>query len=570
MNLEYDTVIRRGTVVDGTAGDVFKADVGISNGVIAAIGRNLSRGKSEIDAHGLLVTPGFVDIHTHYDGQVTWDDTLMPSTDHGVTTVVMGNCGVGFAPCRPADREALVVLMEGVEDLPEIVLSAGLPWEWEDFGSYLDFLDGRSFNIDIAAQVAHAPIRVWAMGERAFTHEPATAADAAKMAQLVAQAIKAGALGFSTSRSLNHKGSDGRVTPSWRAAENELSTIARALSECGAGVLQVISDFDDAEAEMAMLERVCRAGGRPMSISLLQKHRAPSLWREILNWIGRMNADGMQVKAQVSDRIVGGLRGLELSNNPLAGAPSYQAIAHIPLSERARLLAAPELRNRIISELGSVATKFDFDAMYPLGDPPNYEPAPDRFIGRMALRFGTDPLGLLYDLMLEDEGRAIIAQPSSNYAEGSLDVCGQMMRHPDTIFGLSDGGAHVGILCDSSQPTHLLTHWVRDRSHDRLPLASAIAGLSRDTARALGLLDRGVIAEGMRADINVIDHDRLSLSAPIVTYDLPAGGRRLRQPAQGYVATLVAGEVIARDGVDTGVRPGRLIRGAQAAPAGRR
>lgn len=567
MILDYDTVIRRGTIVDGTGSDLFEADVGIIDGVIRAIGKNLPRGEHEIDAHGLLITPGFVDIHTHYDGQVTWDDTLMPSTDHGVTTVVMGNCGVGFAPCRPADREALVVLMEGVEDLPEIVLSAGLPWEWEDFGSYLDFLDHRSFNIDIAVQVGHAPIRVWAMGKRAFTHEPATADEATEMARLVTQAIKAGALGFSTSRSLNHKGSDGRVTPSWRAAEAELSTIARALGECGAGVLQVISDFEDAETEMAMLERVCRAGGRPMSISLLQKHRAPFLWREILGWIGRMNADGMQVKAQVSDRIVGGLRGLELSNNPLAGAPSYQPMAHISLSERARLLASPELRERIIAELRPIATTFDFDGMYPLGNPPDYEPAPDCFIGRMALSLGTDPLGLLYDLLLEDEGRAIIAQPSSNYAEGSLDVCGQMMRHPDTIFGLSDGGAHVGILCDSSQPTHLLTHWVRDRSHDRLPLTTAIAALSRDTARAVGLLDRGVIAQGMRADINIIDHDRLALCAPIVTYDLPAGGRRLRQPARGYAATLVAGEVISREGIDTGVRPGRLIRGARAVPA---
>lgn len=563
----FDLLVRGGTVVDGTGGDIFEADVAVSGGRIVAIGKDLPSADDEIDAKGFLVTPGFVDIHTHYDGQVTWENTLTPSTDHGVTTVVMGNCGVGFAPCRPSDREALVTLMEGVEDLPEIVLSAGIPWEWEDFASYLDFLSGRSFNIDIAAQIGHAPVRVSAMGERAFTHEPATVAERERMARIVADAVHAGALGFSTSRSLNHRGSDGRLTPSWRAAEAELIAIARAVGGCGTGVLQVISDFEDPEAEMEMLGRVCQAGGRPMSVSLLQKHRAPDLWRTILEWIGELNADGMEVRAQVSDRIVGGLRGLELSNNPLARSGAYQAIADLPLSERTTKLASSDLRDRILAELHPFASEFDFDAMYPLGNPPDYEPAPDRFIGPMARALGVDPLGLLYDLLLADGGRAIIAQPSSNYAGGSLDVCGEMIRHPDTVLGLSDGGAHLGILCDSSQPTHLLTHWTRDRNRDRLPLAAAVRALSHDTARAVGLHDRGEIAIGMRADLNIIDYDRLSLDAPIVAYDLPAGGRRLRQPAQGYVATLTAGQVISRHGVDTGARPGRLVRGARPRPS---
>lgn len=563
---KFDLLIRGGTVADGTGSALFEADVAVLDGRIAAIGRDLPAAHEEIDTYGLLVTPGFVDIHTHYDGQVTWEDTLAPSTDHGVTTVIMGNCGVGFAPCRPSDRDALIRLMEGVEDLPEIVLSEGIPWKWENFSSYLDFLSGRSFNIDIAAQIGHAPVRVSAMGERAFTHEPATEVDRQRMARIVAGAIGAGALGFSTSRSLNHRGSDGRLTPSWRAAEAELSEIAHAVGVCGTGVLQVISDFEDPEAEMAMLGRVCRAGGRPMSISLLQKHRAPDLWRSILKWIGELNAEGLEVRAQVSDRIVGGLRGLDLSNNPLARSAAYQTIADLPLAERAVRLARPSLRDRVLAELRPFAGEMAFDCMYPLGNPPDYEPAPDRFIGPMAKALGVDPLGLLYDLLIADEGRAIVAQPSSNYAEGSLDVCGEMIRHVDTVLGLSDGGAHVGILCDSSQPTHLLTHWVRDRDRDRLPLATAIRALSRDTARAVGLYDRGEIALGMRADLNIIDFDGLSLGAPVVAYDLPAGGRRLRQPAQGYVATITAGQVISRDGIDTGARPGRLVRGAQSRP----
>lgn len=559
----FDYVIRRGTVADGSGGALYEADIGIIGSRIAAVAKSLQRGAHEIDARGLLVTPGFVDIHTHYDGQVTWEDTLVPSSDHGVTTVVMGNCGVGFAPCRPQDREDLVMLMEGVEDLPEVVLAAGLPWSWEGFGSYLDFLSSRTYNIDIAAQVAHAPVRVAVMGERAFECAPASDADNAAMARIVGDAIRAGALGFSTSRSLNHKGSDGRVTPSLCAAEAELTAIARAVGNCGTGVLQAISDFDDPEGEMAMLGRVCHAGGRPMSISLLQRHRTPDMWHDILSWIDRLNAEGMTVRAQVAGRLIGVLIGLDLSHNPLASSKAYQEVAHFSLEARAKALAQPNLRARILSEIRSDQFVLRAENMYPLGNPPDYEPSADRFIGPMARKRGVAPHELLYDLLLEHDGQAILALPSSNYAEGSLDVCGQMMRHPHTVMGLADGGAHLGLLCDSSQSSHLLSYWCRDRKRDRISIERAVASLSRETAEAVGLGDRGQIVPGMRADLNVIDFDRLSIDVPSVTFDLPADGRRLRQRAHGYVATFVAGELISRDDEDTGARPGRLVRGAR-------
>jgi len=558
---DFDCVIRNGTIADGSGDELREADIAIRDGRIAAIGTDLPRGSEEIDARGLLVTPGFVDIHTHYDGQVTWEDTLLPSSDHGVTTVLMGNCGVGFAPCRKQDRKALITLMEGVEDLPEAVLAAGIPWEWEDFGGYLDFLAGRAYNIDIAAQIPHAPVRVYAMGERAFDREPATEDDNARMAAIVGEAIRKGAFGFSTSRSINHKGSDGRVTPSLRAAEAELTAIGRAVGQCGTGVLQAISDLDDPETELAMLERVCRASGRPMSISLLQRKAAPHIWRDVLRWIERMNAEGLTVRAQVSERPVGSLLGLDLSINPISRAPAYAELAQLPLADRARALADPARKRKIIAQLEEQNMISSFDRMFVMDRQPNYEPGPERFLPAMAAERNMRPIELLYDLLVADEGHAIVAQHSSNYEEGSLDVCHEMMVHPNTVIGLADGGAHLGILCDSSQPTHLLSYWTRDRGKDRLSIGQAVSALTREPAETVGLGDRGRLAPGLRADINVIDYDKLSFERPSVTYDLPHGGRRLRQRSHGYVATLVGGTRIVDHDQDTGARPGRLVRG---------
>ena len=428
---------------------------------------------------------------------------------------------------------------------------------------YLDFLESRSYNIDIAAQVPHAPVRVFAMGERAFDREPATEADNERMAAIVGDAIRSGALGFSTSRSLNHKGSDGRFTPSLRAAEAELTAIGRAVGACGTGVLQAISDFEDPEEELAMFARVCRAAGRPMSISLFQHNATPHLWRDILKWLERVNAEGLEMRAQVSERPVGALLGLDLSINPLARAPAYADVADLPLHARVRALAEPSLRQRVIAELEAQDAIGSFDRMFVLEREPNYEPSPNRFVPAMAAARGVSPMEQLYDLLLEDEGQAVIAQHSSNYVEGSLDACATMMAHPNTVMGLADGGAHLGILCDSSQPTHLLSYWTRDRASGRIPVEKAVSSLTREPAAALGLGDRGRIAPGLKADINVIDYDKLTFERPSATYDLPEGGRRLRQRSQGYVATLVNGRPIIKRDRDTGERPGRLVRGAR-------
>ncbi|MEX2208225.1 MAG: amidohydrolase family protein [Myxococcota bacterium] len=574
MERAFDLVIRNGLVFDGTGAKPREADIGVKDGAIASLGRVPERGAEEIDARGQLVTPGFVDVHTHHDGQATWDPRMQPSSWHGVTTVVMGNCGVGFAPCRVEDHERLIKLMEGVEDIPFPVLTEGLPWNWESFPDYLDALEAREFDIDVGAQLPHAALRVYVMGQRGADREPATAADIAAMAALAKSAVEAGALGFSTSRTLNHRTSDGQPTPTLTAGEDELTGIALALRAADAGVLQFVSDFTDPEAEFAMLRRIVEKSGRPLSFSLLQVPNAKDGWRRQLEALERANAAGLAMKAQVCARPVGLLFGFELTMNPFSLHPTYQAIAKLPLAERVARLRDPELRARLLADApkssGWSRNVNAWDRLILMQDTPDYEPTPDQSVTAGARRRGVSPEAVALDHLLANDGRGMLYLPFLNYAEGSLDPALEMLLHEHTIPGLSDGGAHVGMICDGSFPTSNLTLMTRDRTRGpKVDLAQMIRMQSRDTAAALGLHDRGMIRPGLRADLNVIDYDKLRLHAPQVAYDFPAGGRRLIQRADGYSVTLVAGQVTYRDGAATGALPGRLLRGARPAPSAR-
>lgn len=566
--MDATLIIRGGTVVDGTGGDPFVADVAVAGTRIAAVGRDLPapRGTPELDARGHWVTPGFIDLHTHYDAQATWSARLDSSSLHGVTTALIGNCGVGFAPCRPDRREMLIRLMEGVEDLPEVVLAEGLPWNWESIPDYLDALAARRFDMDIAAQVTHASLRVHVMGGRAAAHAEATPTECAEMAAIAAAGIRAGAIGFSTSRALAHRMLDGTHIPTLGAPEDELVAIARAVGDAGGAWLQVISDFDEPEDEFPRLQRVAAAARRPMVFSLLQREQRPWLHSWLLDRVDAAARDGTAMYGMVMGRPVGLMFGWELSQHPFVTRPSFQAVAQLPMPARVAALRDPALRARILAEPTEDpalrARLNGWDRIFRLGDPPEYEPHPETSVGRTAARQRVDPAALCYDWMLEQDGRAILNRPLINYADGDLEAVRGMLEHPRTLPGLGDGGAHVGYICDASWPTHLLAHWTRDRTRGpRLPLPFVVRRLTADGAAAIGLRDRGRVAPGLRADLNVIDPARVQMRAPAMRYDLPAGGRRLVQGAVGYAATLVAGEVVSREGVPTGALPGRLVRG---------
>jgi N-acyl-D-aspartate/D-glutamate deacylase len=565
---EHDLVVRGGTVLDGTGSPRRSADVAITDGIVSEVGRVDGQGSEEVDADGALVLPGFVDIHAHYDGQAVWDSHLAPSSWHGVTTVVMSNCGVGFAPVRPCDRQRLIELMEGVEDIPGTALHEGLDWAWESFPEYLDALERRPHDIDLAAQVPHGALRLYAMGDRGAAGEPATSHDIAVMAELAADGVAAGALGFTTSRTRNHRSSKGEPTPSLTAERVELVGIAEALGSIGTGVLQVVSDFTDLDDEFATVRAMAERSGRPISISIAQSPLVPEQWRLLLDRIAAANADGVTMAGQVAPRPVGILLGLGASLHPFLGCAAYREVAQLPLADRAAALAEPDRRQRLLAEVVAKPPRLvRWENTWELTDGFDYEPlAPDSIAARAAAS-GDEPASLALDLLLADGGQGLLYLPFLNYASGSLDAVHEMLADPHTVPGLADGGAHVGTICDGSFPTTLLTHWGRDRPEGRFPLEYLVERHCRATARTVGLRDRGVLAPGYRADLNVVELDRLRLHKPTFAHDLPAGGRRLLQRADGYRHTFVAGVETYRDGEPTGALPGRLVRGAQEAPA---
>ena len=559
-------VIRNGTIIDGTGGEPYEADLAITDGKISAIGGTIPKASEEIDARGKLVTPGFVDVHTHYDAQVTWSDRLSPSSWNGVTTILMGNCGVGFAPCHESQRDMLVKLMEGVEDIPEVVLTEGLPWNWHSFPDFLNALAARRYDVDIAAQVPHAALRVYVMGQRGADREPATAEDRRRMAELTQEGLAAGALGFSTSRTLNHRTLDGKHIPTLRAEEAELTEIAHAMRDAGKGWMQIVSDFEDQDGEFSLFRRLADASARPVTITLLQSDTRPDGWRDLLSQIKDANESGLRITGQIRSRPTSVLLGLELSQNPFMGRPGYKRIAHLPFPERLAALRNPEFRARILAEAFEGSRRGrrveNWDRMFPLGDPPDYEPSADKSVAAQAAREGRTPEEVAYDLLLERDGKAILYLPVTNYAAGNLDVVHEMIADPNTLLGLGDGGAHVGIMCDATATSYTLTHWTRDRARGSLfPVSWIVKRLTADNANAIGLTDRGVLRVGMKADINILDYDRLRLRSPEIVYDLPAGGKRLVQRTEGFDATIVSGQVVYRNGEATGALPGRLVRG---------
>lgn len=574
----HDLVIRNGAIVDGAGGEPFVADLAIDGDRITAIGASLGDGRRELDATDRIVTPGFVDVHTHYDGQATWDPELAPSTPHGVTTVVFGNCGVGFAPVRPGREQYLIELMEGVEDIPGTALSEGMTWGWETFPEYLDALDRREYAADVAAMVAHGPVRAYVMGDRGAANEPATPPEIEEMARLVAQAIEAGARGFSTSRTLGHKALSGEPVPGTFASEEELFAIGRAVGATGKGILEVapsgVIPTDDHIAPDLEVDWMCRLAaeaGVPITFLMLQTDVAPDDYRKHLELVGRVRAEGHPVTAQVAGRPFGVLIGLT-ARHPFMICPSYAPLFALPLDERVAAMREPGLRERLVAEFRSViaelrtsqpiiAKAFEgFERTYPLGDPVNYEPTDGDSIAGIARAAGRDPVEVYYDALLERDGHAIILNTLLGYTDGSGDALYEMLSSEHTVLGLADGGAHCNAICDASTPTWMLTHWCRDRRGPQLSLPTVVRKLTAETAALFGFHDRGRLAVGLRADVNVIDHARLTLRAPRMVADLPAGGTRFLQDAEGYDATIVAGMVTREHDRFTGATPGRLVR----------
>jgi len=583
----YDIKITGGQVHDGAGGAPRQADIAVRDGRIAAIGTDLGGATRTIDATGKLVTPGFIDIHTHYDGQASWDGQLRPSIDHGVTTAIMGNCGVGFAPVREADHDKLIKLMEGVEDIPGTALHEGLTWDWESFPDYLDALAKIPRTIDIAAMVPHDPLRVYVMGDRAVHSEPANDADIAEMRRLTREALEAGAVGFATGRSDVHKTADGDWTPSSESTREELTGIAKAFNGLGFGVVQAVSDFNlergeqDFDDEWSIIADYAKASGRPFSFSLMQRDFAPDQWLKLIERTEKLKDEGVDARMQVAPRAIGVFLGFNCTFHPFMGYPSYKTIADLPLAERVARMKEPAFKAQILSETtdklsgpGSSVPpladmlmehiEFVAEKFFQLGNPPDYEQSGENSLAARARAKGVSLMEMVYDTLLERDGHELIYLPLYNYTELNYDNVLKMMEHPQALYGLSDGGAHVGTVCDASMPTYMLTHWTRDRQRGRkLDLPRVVRMLTGAQADYMGMTDRGYLREGLKADINIIDLDRLQMEPPHMERDLPAGGQRLLQGATGYVATIVAGEVVMEEGELTGAMPGTVYRAGQ-------
>ena len=570
MSADYQLIIRGGTVVDGSGGKAMSADVAISDGLIVEVGRILGTAEEEIDASGLIVTPGFVDVHTHYDGQITWENRMAPSSNHGVTTVLMGNCGVGFAPCRSGDQDLMIRLMEGVEDIPHAVMAAGVPFNWTSFPDYLDALEKRRSDVDFAAQIPHSPLRVYVMGERGANLEPANEQDLAQMRRLVTEAIKAGALGVSTSRNLFHRFRNGKLAPSIHSELAELKALAGGLKDAGDGVFQCIPDIDgDGADEVRLLEAIAEGCGRPINFSLIPMPNKPANWDIYVDAVRTAPDRGLRFNAQFLPRAMGVLFGLDLSFHPFSLNPSYRALANLPLAEKVAKLRDPELRARILSEEpedpnpafeGLIKAAL---TLYRLDEPANYDFAEEDSLQAEAARTGRPLADVIYDALLESEGRAILCAYGSSVRDTLARASG-LIGEDNMIVALGDGGAHYAMICDAAYPTYMLANRL---GRQGLDLPRLVKSLTSQPAESVGLLDRGRIAPGYKADINILDPERIVLHRPQIQADLPAGGKRLRQEADGYVATLVSGTVTYRDGVPTGALPGKLVRGTRTTPA---
>lgn len=570
----FDTVIRGGTIVDGSGAPRFTGDLGITDGRIAAVGGKLGAGRREVDATGALVTPGWVDVHTHYDGQVTWDPYLSPSTDHGVTSVVMGNCGVGFAPVRPDRHDWLISVMEGVEDIPGTVLSEGIQWEWESFPQYLDALERKPRALDVGAQIPHSALRTYVMGERGITHDEATPEDIAQMVQLVREGLAAGALGFSTTRTLIHKYQQRKYPPGTFASPDEILGIARAMGEVGHGVFQMTSNHSQMETEVPWLAEVARRNRLPVAFALVQTDQTPDTWKRLLAALDDAQREDIPLYGAVAGRPAGILMAWLGSTHPFMAHPLWQQMAALPWEQklarlrdpavRAQLTDASAMRRAMEHDSRLAYLTQSFHKMYALGAEPDYEPPQEMSIAAIAQRENRSPLEVAYDMLMAEDGKGIVYFPSFNYAYNDLSQLHTQLQHPRTMMSLADGGAHCGYICDVSMPTYMLTHWARDRRRGpTLPLELMVQRQTRDTAAIYGLADRGLLRAGYLADVNIIDFDRLRIPPPYVAFDLPAGGRRLVQTAEGYRATFKAGQAIMENGERTGALPGRLLRGPQ-------